>query len=523
MDKPKKLKKRVIKALRFFKVNILDNPFWFIIFLVVISLGLCYRAVMINYSITNDEGGYSFIAKKILDGAIPYKDYFDHKPPGVYYAFALAFLLFGKSLFTARMLVFAVNVCTAVTIFFVGRALKKPAVGQLASVLFLFAALTPVYIGYLALTEPFVMLFSTLSILLYIKSDDGAKTKMVLLSGVALGLATLFKQSAFPLLVAFYVFFLLGFRLKENRTAAYFKHRVWNGAVIGIGMAIVWAPVIAYFAIKGALGDMIYCVFMFNEEYFAYSHFTDATRTLIWDRFMIYQFVFVIGIIAMAIAIIRYIAVKKYDYPLLLFLFFVCLLPQLAYFHFIQYFLTFLPVLCLLAAGTTMEIWMFMKYRPENEPTPVKSALKKEPLQTAKVLLVFLVAMMVYTSAINIQNSYPPTRGQGVSALEIYISNHTSPGEKIFIFGTPYYYFVLDRDPPSRHFYIYAWTASEDVQREMIEGLEKYHVKYVIVMKSMLYSNGNPKLAYTLWNYIASNYQYEQTIGSVDIYIRSAV
>ena len=38
--------------------------------------------------VSNDAGAYLAVADAILAGKLPYRDLFDHKPPGIYYLFA---------------------------------------------------------------------------------------------------------------------------------------------------------------------------------------------------------------------------------------------------------------------------------------------------------------------------------------------------------------------------------------------------------------------------------------------------
>lgn len=44
-----------------------------------------------------DEAVYGVVSRQLLEGQQPYRDVFDHKPPGIYLWYALAFLVFGES------------------------------------------------------------------------------------------------------------------------------------------------------------------------------------------------------------------------------------------------------------------------------------------------------------------------------------------------------------------------------------------------------------------------------------------
>jgi hypothetical protein len=51
-----------------------------------------------------DQGIYALVGEGILKGLVPYRDLWDFKPPGIFFVYALAQGLFGKSMFAPRML-----------------------------------------------------------------------------------------------------------------------------------------------------------------------------------------------------------------------------------------------------------------------------------------------------------------------------------------------------------------------------------------------------------------------------------
>lgn len=62
-----------------------------------IGLGILLILVFITYSIRSkfygipferDEGAYSYYGKLLLEGGIPYKDFYEQKFPGMFYFFA---------------------------------------------------------------------------------------------------------------------------------------------------------------------------------------------------------------------------------------------------------------------------------------------------------------------------------------------------------------------------------------------------------------------------------------------------
>jgi hypothetical protein len=48
------------------------------------------RVQLLDVPLDRDEGGFGYIGQAIWRGELPYRDLLDHKPPGLFYLFALA-------------------------------------------------------------------------------------------------------------------------------------------------------------------------------------------------------------------------------------------------------------------------------------------------------------------------------------------------------------------------------------------------------------------------------------------------
>jgi hypothetical protein len=61
---------------------------WLVLAAVFIGLAfLCRLPSFVDAPLDRDEGAYALIAQQWSRGAMPYRDYFDHKPPVVYVAY----------------------------------------------------------------------------------------------------------------------------------------------------------------------------------------------------------------------------------------------------------------------------------------------------------------------------------------------------------------------------------------------------------------------------------------------------
>src|SRR5262249_29716186 len=56
----------------------------------VALLALLIRAPLFDLPFERDEGGYAYIAWRLEHGELPYREWFDQKPPGIFLAYRLA-------------------------------------------------------------------------------------------------------------------------------------------------------------------------------------------------------------------------------------------------------------------------------------------------------------------------------------------------------------------------------------------------------------------------------------------------
>ncbi|WP_437645215.1 glycosyltransferase family 39 protein [Sorangium sp. So ce362] len=103
-----------------------------------ISLGAIAFLLLqiLTYGYGRDQGIYAMVARAVLDGGMPYRDAFDFKPPGIFLIYALARALFGPAQWGIRVLeVLALaGMCLAMTSL-AGRAFGDRRIGVVAAAL----------------------------------------------------------------------------------------------------------------------------------------------------------------------------------------------------------------------------------------------------------------------------------------------------------------------------------------------------------------------------------------------------
>lgn len=75
-----------------------------VLFLCMVAGFVLRLPVLFQSVVDRDEGVYALVADEVLAGHLPYTTAFEHKPPAIYYLFALAQAAFGKDFVAIRLL-----------------------------------------------------------------------------------------------------------------------------------------------------------------------------------------------------------------------------------------------------------------------------------------------------------------------------------------------------------------------------------------------------------------------------------
>lgn len=218
-----------------------------------------------------DEAIYVAVGERVLDGGRLYRDAIDHKPPGIF-AVAAAGTLFAeatRSLLVAlpglpdppvlsvavlRLWTYGVVALTGLGVAALGHRVDDAATGMVAGVAYLLAAYLPYFQGYYFMTEPWAILPTVVAANLLLRRQRWADA----FAGTAMAVGVLFNQTVFLFGLAFVVHLALGFRDPDRRSAADLASAGHRLAVIGVGFLVPIGVVLAVFATRGTLGDLLY-------------------------------------------------------------------------------------------------------------------------------------------------------------------------------------------------------------------------------------------------------------------------
>jgi hypothetical protein len=236
-----------------------------------------------------DQGLYAYVGQRILEGEQPYRDAWDQKPPGIHFLYAALWLVWPhESAVPAADLLAAA--ATAVLLFATGRVLGGPGAGAVAGLVYLLLANPAMTrlggVRIRAQAETFIALLVTAAMLhaaerwrregTFVAPSRGldllrSAAFVPLVAGVLVGTAAMFKYPA--AVYALPVAVLLALPPRISREDA--PHGFWpftrtlvrRGLLLGIGMALPALAAVVHFWYHGALDDFRLATLTYNVAY----------------------------------------------------------------------------------------------------------------------------------------------------------------------------------------------------------------------------------------------------------------
>jgi dolichyl-phosphate-mannose-protein mannosyltransferase len=230
-------------------------------------LVLVLRGSTFFHSVENwDESLYLLMARSVLDGHTLYTEIWDHKPPGIFYLFALAQLVFGRTVLSIRIATWLAITASSVLLFLIGRRLRSPTTGVVAGLLYAVFSLNDG--GIASNVELFFTPLLLLALLLVVSYEARAlldRPSPPLLLGLVAGLALQMKYVVIFDLAAF--FLLLAPSLWREAAPHRAGRLLRCAALVSAGAVLPLVVVAGWFAACGHFADYVDANFAANARY----------------------------------------------------------------------------------------------------------------------------------------------------------------------------------------------------------------------------------------------------------------
>lgn len=213
-----------------------------------------------------DEGIFAAVAAQMNRGAKIYAETFDNKPPLIYLIYAIPFALFGTSLFSVKAAALGSVLVAQTFVYTIGRMFSKRA-ALIAALLLGLSASVPTFEGNLALTETFMLPFTTAAFFIALY-----RPKMLLWAGFLLSLAFLLKPIAGVEFAALFLFVFCIYQSTIRQKVGF----VTGFLLLPLALAV-------YFALQGTFADFFFASILF---YTGYLQWTPQASQTAFDLFV---------------------------------------------------------------------------------------------------------------------------------------------------------------------------------------------------------------------------------------------
>jgi 4-amino-4-deoxy-L-arabinose transferase-like glycosyltransferase len=424
------------------------------IILLAASLVLIVTAIrlpLLPIPLERDEGEYAYIAWRLGYNELPYRDWFDQKPPAVFYVYRFALILPLEPIRSIHFVALLFSATSACALFFLGLRFMGPFCAWLGAALFALLSSDPLVQGTAANTELFMLCPLILSLIAFLAA--AAKTKpsilFMVLAGALTGMAVMFKQVAVVnwfLLIALYPVFAP--REKRWREAVSFIG--WSAT----GLLTVLALVVLYFWRRGGLTEFVLNVFTHNLEYIR-SIQASARLEYCWGTLTTLARTQTVAWVFAAVGL----TVLFRTAPARWFLFVAGWLLTSAIgvsasgYFFPHYFQQLLPPLALAAAGgagwfADIPVWKVI-------PTWGRRAVLSLVLAVLPGITLWPF-LFTYTPAESVRKIYPGNFFAEMPEFARRIESITPPEKSVFIFGAePELLFYARRPSATRYIFLF--------------------------------------------------------------------
>ena len=376
-----------------------------------------------------DAGVFFYAAQRLLDGGAPYRDIWDHKPPGVYFVDAVGLALAG------RTGVWLVQIAFLVSAAVLGhRALRREfgAAAALVGSLAWLAALPRLFLEYgqTSFVEFYALplQFGALAL-----CTTPLTRRRALGIGALGGAALLLKPTVIGVWIAIGVVLLL----RERRGAIAPVVLIAIGALVPIGAVIGWAVA------HGALDDMIDQALVYNRAYAGFAPVSERIDAVLSGL----RLTLPSGLALVAVGAWIYALFTRRFGGTLLGIGLVALPLEMALstwgrgYHY--YFIAWLPAMAILAAFAASEL---LRVAPRRVVAPA--------------LALGVVAMSVPPALLVARLALTTDEGRFRSGAR-FVAANTRPADTVLVWGShAEVLFLADRRSPTRYVYQYAALAT---------------------------------------------------------------
>ena len=445
-----------------------DVPLWVqALALTLISLAMAVlRLQYLEEPFERDLTSYAYISHYLLEGGKLYTQYFDIKPPGIYWAYMLSELAFGYGPQSVVCLGIFFNTVSLIFLFLLLRTIANVYTALAGSVLWAIASTSVTLEANLTNVEVPMNTFLLMALWSFARYRGG-ESRFLWLTGISVGVASAFKMIfVFPA-AALSLYLILPLPREKPGVTAWLKSSSKKVAVLALPGLVIWTAIFYYFFVLGRFHDFWDAVFVTN------SYYAGSIWLNVWHLLTTPELFF-----RSALKDVWVLVALSFAWPLFsrstygpisrsfLALMLAGILVEIASpgQYFPHYYQLLLPILTILSTLTIYDIAVHKRFK-DNPAAGIRVA--------ASVFLAALLTMASY------QWSYSRMQPATISAIKygstfihaynvaMYVKEKTGPCDLIFEWGSETgIYFYSKRRASSTMFYTYPLSLGPKFQQQ---------------------------------------------------------
>ncbi len=489
----------------------------------ILILAVLVRIPSLTQPLGPDQGVLTVIGEGLLNGELPYRDYWEMASPGIFFTYASILKVFGRSMMAIPLADTLVAAITTLLIFVLAKCIFGRIAGYISAVLYAIFS-SGVSFGmhsggdvafgtfwFVAQRESFMLPLITASIYLVLIAEEGHNRDWLLIaSGFLSGLTFVYKFPSLLILVCLFIY-INGVLLLE-RTQRMWKLFLRRNLFLIGGFIGAIIPFIVFFAVKGALSDMIEANFKYVFEIYGKmsEEHTGMIKRGVKNTFFIAKENFILWIFFVTSSL--YIALHERNRRGMFMVLWGVASLVIVVMHrefFGYHYLIILPPFCVLAGyglakslGPRVKIGHILK--AEHGKVFIALTILANAFIFASLNYKHYTRFFRYVSGSKSQewyyshfNAYPKHEYSFPADNQVakHITEHTKEGDLIYIIGgiEGVIHFLTQRKSPSR--FVYSWflfstdrshvAIAERYRKELLADFQRTPPKYIITIKPL--------------------------------------
>lgn len=489
---------------------------------VILLVVYMIRQKFLSIPFERDEGAYAYYGKMLLDGKIPYKDFYEQKLPGVFYFFAFIITIFGSTVEGLHTGFIFVNLISIVFIYLAVKNFFSAYAGVISAATFAIVSLTPYLSGFTIQSEHGVALFTCIGLYLFsltLRSDN----KLIMFAfGLSMGMAFMTKTSGIFVAFAGGLITLIDAFFRKKG----FKTIILSALIYTSGVVLVGLLFLMLMFSKGSYDDMVFWVYELPKYYVNKIPFEQGREYFKAMYQMIttnYKFFWYHAFLALPLFIFKSVEWRHKLIALVIFLFcFITIVP--GYYFYGHYWIQVIPGLAFISGLTYHLITNTL-----SQTFKLKSPAIPYAYLALFAILVFnhLSSQKSYYYHPNYDRILKSVYGNNPfpESMEIakFLNTKMKAGDQVAIVGSePQIYIYTNSKAPTRHIFFSTIVANlpqhKDWQKEFVKDIETAKPKYFVFFNvpiSLLVQPNTDQYVFNWSNkYVTENYK---VIGVADM------